>query len=668
MRTLVAWMLSVCLGAGAWAATDCSTSVTVQNQYGQYDGMYLFVRDPSNNTLISLNFPNTAIPLSNGQTTVSLTVDQNGKPVNLQPGLTYSMLLEPHGAGPGGNGPFSNYVLTLSGDLAFSDGTRTKSGLIHFAGVTQQFHLDTSSSAVCPVLFDPQPSLLAPGAGAAFVQDPQTLATQGRQVGGVSADGVTRVLIRIPANINGQIFTLSMFDDPSTQSASVAMDGGLGAVDQVVQNAQFSSAISNIVAQNVTINGQNTPVALAVYQAPPDFSRPPGVDDAASVRDVYLNVASGVSSYLFRIHLVRPPVILIHGLVADQSVWDNFEPIVTDHARFAVARVDYSDKIPGVTQTTPQYSTVIMTFRTVRGNELGFEFNAPRVWKQLQDALQNFRFGWLGGPGMAVAASQVDVVAHSMGGVLTRTMPYVVSDFFSYNNYFQGAVHKLITVGTPHLGSPLAIDILSENVESYCMAVLQSAADYIPMDSALIDGYPKSVSGAHYDLQGDGFGNWLSPALQRIQQPILKPFRAALLAGSYDASQATSAPFNVDARGQATRAICFVVTLAKQSDESFVLRNYSSQQWPVIFGGLSLGTPWPLSSGPSDGIVPVNSALNGAAPVEGVNLFSGAIHGPGTHDVGFDYPSLLDPGSLVPNRVVELLNEPIAGPSFRNLP
>ena len=54
-----------------------------------------------------------------------------------------------------------------------------------------------------------------------------------------------------------------------------------------------------------------------------------------------------------------------------------------------------------------------------------------------------------------IAATQVDVVAHSMGGLVTRAR-VAQESYRSWDNYHKGEFHKIITVGTPHLGSPAA--------------------------------------------------------------------------------------------------------------------------------------------------------------------------------------------------------------------
>ncbi|MDQ3010674.1 MAG: IPT/TIG domain-containing protein [Acidobacteriota bacterium] len=54
-----------------------------------------------------------------------------------------------------------------------------------------------------------------------------------------------------------------------------------------------------------------------------------------------------------------------------------------------------------------------------------------------------------------MAVSQVDVVAHSFGGMLIRGR-VAASSYYRLDNYQRGDFHKIIYIGVPHDGSPLA--------------------------------------------------------------------------------------------------------------------------------------------------------------------------------------------------------------------
>jgi triacylglycerol esterase/lipase EstA (alpha/beta hydrolase family) len=68
-----------------------------------------------------------------------------------------------------------------------------------------------------------------------------------------------------------------------------------------------------------------------------------------------------------------------------------------------------------------------------------------------------------------MAARTVDVVAHSMGGLVAR---YYLSDSgYSENPALSiNPVHKLITIGTPHSGSDLATTLWNNQSKSFVNA------------------------------------------------------------------------------------------------------------------------------------------------------------------------------------------------------
>jgi pimeloyl-ACP methyl ester carboxylesterase len=55
---------------------------------------------------------------------------------------------------------------------------------------------------------------------------------------------------------------------------------------------------------------------------------------------------------------------------------------------------------------------------------------------------------------LSIAASQVDIVGHSMGGLMARGFVQQ-PDYKLSDNFMKGSIHRLITIGTPHFGGPL---------------------------------------------------------------------------------------------------------------------------------------------------------------------------------------------------------------------
>src|SRR5205823_2574162 len=74
------------------------------------------------------------------------------------------------------------------------------------------------------------------------------------------------------------------------------------------------------------------------------------------------------------------------------------------------------------------------------------------------------------------------------------------------------------------------------------------------------------------------------------------------------------------------------------------------QNWPNIFAQ------------DSDGIVPLTSQLDRLGGVQ----VPGIIHSGGLEELNFIGPSELDPGA-VPQAVINLLNESVTGPDFKNM-
>jgi triacylglycerol esterase/lipase EstA (alpha/beta hydrolase family) len=67
----------------------------------------------------------------------------------------------------------------------------------------------------------------------------------------------------------------------------------------------------------------------------------------------------------------------------------------------------------------------------------------------------------------SIAATQVDVVGHSMGGLMARGYTQQ-QDYKNPHNYMKGYIHRLITIGTPHFGGQLAGPLYNHRENWYC--------------------------------------------------------------------------------------------------------------------------------------------------------------------------------------------------------
>ena len=436
-------------------------------------------------------------------------------------------------------------------------------------------------------------------------------------VKGAAADGTTQVILRIPASNAGQNFTVTVINDANSPSTSVPNDGGVFALG----GSPSSAASSLVVTASRSTGGVGSFrdlscagefLALLVGQYFDDAQR-----DFASV------VGVGRNGQWPALRWRRPPVVLVHGLWGSAASFSNFTPLTTDTI-FDINYATYDNAITGITSTTPSLSRT----SGIEANSLGFAYNAPSVLAQINNFIAGYRTS------ANVASVKADIVAHSMGGDVSRTM-FLLSNFLTnttFPTYGAGPINKLITIATPHLGTPVAADLLASN--NTCVRnVLASDSDYA-LASITFSG--QTADGAVGDLEGNGFGSSLSPALSNLKST--QPFKTAYIAGI-----ATSTNLNglscIFCTAQLVRALCSSNPLAG---------DLTATKWTTIYGQSN------------DTIVPMDSALNNLTGQQ----FSGVIHTAALETLDFKGPSVLDAASKISRAVISLLNEQPTGSDF----
>lgn len=481
------------------------------------------------------------------------------------------------------------------------------------------------------MLIDPVTSLLLRNTTGAVTTTTNTdlLAKIGNEVQGVSADGISEAIVRIPANSVGENLFVTVVNDQGETSGSVAEDGGLIQIGSAADLATSSIGVSAVATDA-------GPMAFAVYVAPKDFARNSS-DFPLVQRKVTLFVQSsdvpGATSTK-DVTVVRPPVVLVHGLWASREDFKNFGPLwdgAKPDSRFVIKAADYSDFITGITSSIPQFSSSVLA--QVRENALGLAFNAPHVLSQINDFIADYR------QVKKVAAVKADVVAHSMGGIVVRAMFASLPEFSSEQNFGSGPINKLITIGTPHLGTPVAQQMIVD-ANSCIRNALAHLKQLISLSSLTISG--AQVNGAFADLQGDGFGGALSPALATLSSS--EPFPTAHIDGLMNAINLST----VDCDLCASTGLDVVCSADPLSHE------LTRDHWPDIFAGED-----------SDALVSVfsqtNRISNAGSPLE----FVGVVHSPGILKLDLTGPTELDKESGVPLEVINLLNETKTGSDFQ---
>jgi pimeloyl-ACP methyl ester carboxylesterase len=230
--------------------------------------------------------------------------------------------------------------------------------------------------------------------------DPNVLSSCGKTVKMAGTDGVTQLLMRMVSGLPGTAcfgITSSGSNDGSVSTGTVAT--------QAVGSSNY---------------------AFSFYQAPGFFG------DTADSRQVQIhfsftpNIGNGnTSSFTVPLTLVRPPLLLVHG------IWSSRKGFGSSWKRSpSNLYVTYS----GDYQPT---------------NAASFSTNYPMVKDFVASTLDQARQA-------SIAATQVDVVAHSMGGLLTRLYANNTAMFMRPDNYNKGDIHRLVTLDSPHGGSSFA--------------------------------------------------------------------------------------------------------------------------------------------------------------------------------------------------------------------
>ncbi len=272
--------------------------------------------------------------------------------------------------------------------------------------------LDNLAFTNLEVLDGENPAFMA---GNDLANDPVRLSTGGDKRIGIAADGTARLLLRLNLTQPGTVQFAIQNPTVTTET------GALGAPGAAPQGATI-----NVVSVN-TPNGHK---AFAVYHAPLEFVRAGSGDALLRSRNLTLTTqftpqAGGpVQNGQVEIRIERPPVVLCHGLWSSPATWNGFAPLIGD-GRFDFERADYS------------------------GNNAGrFAVNRFTVRSHSRAAREAKKRN-------GIASAQVDWIGHSMGGLLPRS--FAATGFYRrQDNFGKGDLHKLITVNTPHWGSPFA--------------------------------------------------------------------------------------------------------------------------------------------------------------------------------------------------------------------
>lgn len=138
------------------------------------------------------------------------------------------------------------------------------------------------------------------------------------------------------------------------------------------------------------------------------------------------------------IRISRVPVVFVHGLNSSEEVWGDMEWVWL-HPYYQTA----TRPNPYTSTSNSYFSYLLNTVDYSRTHNNCFSDNQMIVFNKVVNVLNHMSMD----PNIEIESAKVDIVAHSMGGLLTKQDIM----YFGLGKF----IHKFITINTPHGGSQL---------------------------------------------------------------------------------------------------------------------------------------------------------------------------------------------------------------------
>lgn len=181
----------------------------------------------------------------------------------------------------------------------------------------------------------------------------------------------------------------------------------------------------------------------------------------------------------------RTPVVLVHGMGGSTEGWDPFLRAYEQNPPWRAVFKPYSFRY---SSTTDEVNADPLAPRSISG-----------LGAALRDAMQGFYDRPMAAPDFGFGNKRVIVLAHSMGGLVARSM--MQEHVFRDGQRGGQKVLHLITLGTPHQGTPLSDAAMSLGLDTV---------------SELDEGYPGFVADTAWtnfdglDMAGGRCNDWLA--------------------------------------------------------------------------------------------------------------------------------------------------------------
>ncbi|MEO6838970.1 MAG: hypothetical protein ABI185_11335, partial [Ginsengibacter sp.] len=285
---------------------------------------------------------------------------------------------------------------------------------------------------------------------------------------GVAADGTARIFIKLKRDTNNTkpVTEINASISPANSNDKSSGTEMLGKIMYANDTSSYSTEANaaDKISDSKPFSSPSLSNSFAFWLvAPDDFTQDLTSQDAERTIKITVNISYSDNTSVQEeeiVRIVRPPLMFVHGLNGSAQSFANTRYNVDGTTRYF--------KYAGGTDELFKNSFMMLNLK----NYASYKDNAdillgigdiayrPQSFQRFihQLNLQGF------------AANRVDYVCHSMGGCIART---VMSDQYSsyyrptfqngntYLNYGNGFINKLITLNTPHNGSPIA-DFVSD--------------------------------------------------------------------------------------------------------------------------------------------------------------------------------------------------------------
>lgn len=226
--------------------------------------------------------------------------------------------------------------------------------------------------------------------------------------------------------------------------------------------------INNIYFQIKNFSNSNedgeflTPSTIGLNTRKATFRHPNYFNSNGIFKEDTIQITNGAGGNIigeYPLRIYRAPVLMVHGLWSNRNSFNNMYNYLvgSKYMPFNCFKADYSSN----DNDARDYFT----------NRYIIKYNINHTISMCLNE--------------KISAGKVDIVAHSMGGLLSRF--YLQSSWFAINSDYRNDIHKLITLNTPHSGSQMANFLLNPDGATY-----RNALNFIGKKSSL---------GAVYDLK-----------------------------------------------------------------------------------------------------------------------------------------------------------------------